>query len=110
MPTPAAGGGSKGKANGDHTELDWRSLLLLPNLKPRTRSALPSVDPNALAQLMADHTALDWRPLLPRITIPCLNVVGRKVGLRAVWLACISFPFVSAAAAHHRPLPERGGP
>lgn len=21
---------------------------------------------------------LDWRPLLPRITIPCLNVAGRK--------------------------------
>ena len=30
---------------------------------------------------MADHTALDWRPLLPRISIPCLNVVGRKVCL-----------------------------
>lgn len=35
-------------------------------------------DPAALAQLMADHTSLDWRPLLPRITIPCLNLVGRQ--------------------------------
>ena len=31
-------------------------------------------DPAALAALMTDHTALDWRPLLPRITIPCLNI------------------------------------
>ncbi|KAK9904786.1 hypothetical protein WJX75_002581 [Coccomyxa subellipsoidea] len=34
-------------------------------------------DPDALGRLMADHTQLDWRPLLPRISIPCLNVVGR---------------------------------
>lgn len=27
---------------------------------------------------MADHTVLDWRPLLPRITLPCLNLVGRQ--------------------------------
>jgi hypothetical protein len=36
-----------------------------------------AADPKALALLMADHTAIDWRPLLPRITIPCLNLVGR---------------------------------
>jgi non-heme chloroperoxidase len=35
-------------------------------------------DKRALAKLMADHTALDWRPVLPRITVPCLNVVGRQ--------------------------------
>ncbi|BDA49392.1 AB hydrolase superfamily protein YdjP [Coccomyxa sp. Obi] len=34
-------------------------------------------DPDALGRLMADHTQLDWRPLLPRIKIPCLNLVGR---------------------------------
>jgi non-heme chloroperoxidase len=27
---------------------------------------------------MGDHTQLDWRPVLPRITFPCLNVVGKK--------------------------------
>lgn len=37
----------------------------------------PPPDPNALALLMADHTSLDWRPLLPRITLPCLNLVSR---------------------------------
>ncbi|EFN51577.1 hypothetical protein CHLNCDRAFT_140070 [Chlorella variabilis] len=35
-------------------------------------------DPAALGQLMADHTTIDWRPLLPRIQIPCLNIVGRQ--------------------------------
>jgi hypothetical protein len=35
-------------------------------------------DPAALARLMADHTAIDWRPLLPRISLPCLNLVGRQ--------------------------------
>lgn len=78
VPTSAAGGGSgRGKM------ADWppigRCRFSLKDLG--LHSALPFVDPNALAQLMADHTALDWRPLLPHITIPCLNVVGRKVGL-----------------------------
>lgn len=30
------------------------------------------------AEIMADHTNLDWRSFLPRITIPCLVMVGRK--------------------------------
>jgi non-heme chloroperoxidase len=42
-------------------------------------------DPAALAALMADHTALDWRPLLPRITIPCLNIVGRRSAVFPYW-------------------------
>lgn len=38
-------------------------------------------DAKALGLLMADHTQLDWRPLLPRITIPCLNLVGGVSGV-----------------------------
>lgn len=39
----------------------------------------------ALAALMADHTALDWRPVLPRITIPCLNIIGKKSTVFPYW-------------------------
>lgn len=35
-------------------------------------------DPLALGKLMADHAQLDWRPLLPRVRIPCLNIIGAK--------------------------------
>lgn len=42
-------------------------------------------NPHALAALMADHTALDWRPLLPRINIPCLNIVGRHSQVFPWW-------------------------
>lgn len=42
-------------------------------------------DPRALSLLMADHTALDWRPLLPRISIPCLNLVGRRSAVFPWW-------------------------
>lgn len=38
-------------------------------------------DPEALGKVMADHTALDWRPLLPRITVPCLNLIGELSGV-----------------------------
>ena len=34
-----------------------------------------------LAKLMADHTQLDWRPQLPRIQIPCLNLIGCRSGV-----------------------------
>ncbi|KAK9835967.1 hypothetical protein WJX81_002235 [Elliptochloris bilobata] len=34
--------------------------------------------PDALSRLMADHTQLDWRPMLPRIRVPCLNLIGRQ--------------------------------
>jgi pimeloyl-ACP methyl ester carboxylesterase len=44
--------------------------------------------PAALCALMADHTALDWRPLLPRISVPCLNVVGRKSAVFPAWWGC----------------------
>eukprot|EP00877_Chromochloris_zofingiensis_P008996 jgi/Chrzof1/434/Cz01g15220.t1 len=37
--------------------------------------------PQALAALMADHTQLDWRPILPRINLPCLNMVGGTSGV-----------------------------
>jgi non-heme chloroperoxidase len=47
---------------------------VLPFLKRETLQA----DPAFLGALMADHTQLDWRPLLPRITLPCLVMVGRK--------------------------------
>lgn len=30
---------------------------------------------------MADHTQLDWRPLLPRLALPCLNLVGASSGV-----------------------------
>ena len=33
-----------------------------------------------LAKLMADHAPKDWRPLLPRITLPCLNLYGTQSG------------------------------
>jgi non-heme chloroperoxidase len=39
----------------------------------------------ALAALMADHTALDWRPVLSRITIPCLNMIGKKSAVFPYW-------------------------
>ncbi|DBA80338.1 TPA: hypothetical protein ACH3X2_007283 [Trebouxia sp. C0005] len=35
-------------------------------------------DASALGKLMADHTQADWRSVLPRISIPCLNLVGSK--------------------------------
>ncbi|KAL1523329.1 hypothetical protein AB1Y20_018275 [Prymnesium parvum] len=37
-------------------------------------------EPLHLAKLMADHAQLDWRPLLPRISIPCLNLYGSESG------------------------------
>jgi hypothetical protein len=30
---------------------------------------------------MADHTQLDWRPQLPRLQLPCLNVIGCQSGV-----------------------------
>jgi len=42
-------------------------------------------NPVALAALMADHTALDWRPVLPRINVPCLNVIGRRSTVFPFW-------------------------
>ncbi|KAI7836993.1 hypothetical protein COHA_009175 [Chlorella ohadii] len=54
------------------------SIPLAPEVTRVLEQETLRADPNALAQLMADHTAIDWRPLLPRIAIPCLNVVGRK--------------------------------
>lgn len=36
--------------------------------------------PLHLAKLMADHAPKDWRPLLPRITLPCLNLYGTQSG------------------------------
>lgn len=54
------------------------SLPLSPEVVRVLEGETLRADPTALGLLMADHTALDWRPLLPRITIPCLNLVGRK--------------------------------
>lgn len=45
-----------------------------------TRETLKA-DPEALGKVMADHTALDWRPLLPRIAVPCLNLIGELSGV-----------------------------
>lgn len=42
-------------------------------------------DPSALAMLMADHTSLDWRPVLPRISIPCINIVARRSAVFPWW-------------------------
>ena len=42
-------------------------------------------NPGALAALMADHTALDWRPVLRRISVPCVNVVGRRSAVFPWW-------------------------
>eukprot|EP00854_Cymbomonas_tetramitiformis_P005001 gene5001-6091_t len=41
-------------------------------------SETKKADASFLGALMADHTQLDWRPLLPRITLPCLVMVGKK--------------------------------
>lgn len=60
-------------------------------LPPATAKALEAetlkADPKALALLMADHAQLDWRPLLPRVSIPCLNLVGRKSAVFP-WYGC----------------------
>ena len=37
-------------------------------------------DPDHLGKLMADHAPKDWRPILPRITLPCLNLYGTQSG------------------------------
>ncbi|KAK9824941.1 hypothetical protein WJX74_008906 [Apatococcus lobatus] len=50
---------------------------VLAALKAETMRA----DPLSLGKIMADHTQSDWRPTLPRIDIPCLNVIGGKSGL-----------------------------
>ncbi|KAL4431472.1 hypothetical protein ABPG75_006728 [Micractinium tetrahymenae] len=63
------------------------SLPLAPEVVQVLEQETLRADPNALAQLMADHTALDWRPLLPRITVPCLNLVGRKSAVFP-WYGC----------------------
>lgn len=42
-------------------------------------------DPQGLAKLMADHTAIDWRPILPRIELPCLNIVARRSNVFPYW-------------------------
>ena len=39
----------------------------------------------ALAAIMADHTALDWRPVLPRISIPTLNIIGKQSRVFPYW-------------------------
>lgn len=42
-------------------------------------------NPTALAALMADHTRLDWRPVLPRISVPCMNIVARRSAVFPWW-------------------------
>lgn len=42
-------------------------------------------NPAALAAVMADHTQLDWRPVLPRIQVPCLNIIGRRSAVFPFW-------------------------
>lgn len=49
---------------------------LLATLKAETERC----NPTHLAQLMRDHAQLDWRPILPRITIPALNIYGSLSG------------------------------
>jgi len=60
-----------------------------PAVSPETITVLEHetlrASPNALAALMADHTALDWRPVLPRIGIPCLNIIGRRSAVFPFW-------------------------
>jgi non-heme chloroperoxidase len=36
--------------------------------------------PAHLARLMADHAPKDWRPILPRVSVPCLNLYGTDSG------------------------------
>lgn len=60
-----------------------------PAVSPETITVLERetlrASPTALAALMADHTALDWRPVLPRIRIPCLNIIGRRSAVFPFW-------------------------
>jgi non-heme chloroperoxidase len=67
------------KANADFCLCDAGSIdpEFLELLEQETLKA----DPEALAKLMADHTQLDWRPVLPTISVPCLNLVGRMTAV-----------------------------
>uniref|UniRef100_A0A7S3U2T0 AB hydrolase-1 domain-containing protein n=1 Tax=Strombidinopsis acuminata TaxID=141414 RepID=A0A7S3U2T0_9SPIT len=49
---------------------------LLATLKSETESCIPV----HLAKVMQDHAKLDWRPILPRITVPALNLYGTESG------------------------------
>jgi len=49
---------------------------LLETLKAETQKC----EPAHLAALMADHARLDWRPVLPRVTLPALNLYGTESG------------------------------
>jgi pimeloyl-ACP methyl ester carboxylesterase len=57
------------------------SLPVNPELLAALRAETLRCDGAALAELMRDHTQLDWRTLLPRITLPCLNLVGGRSGV-----------------------------
>lgn len=60
-----------------------------PGIEPDAMKVLESetlkANPAALAALMADHTALDWRPVLQRISVPCINIVGRMSAVFPWW-------------------------
>jgi pimeloyl-ACP methyl ester carboxylesterase len=51
-----------------------------PSLLATLKAETERCNPTHLAQLMRDHAQLDWRPILPRITIPVLNVYGSLSG------------------------------
>ncbi|KAL3925593.1 MAG: hypothetical protein SGPRY_003609 [Prymnesium sp.] len=56
------------------------SHQLDPNLLEVLKQETLKCDPVQLGKLMADHAQLDWRPILPRISVPCLNLYGTCSG------------------------------
>eukprot|EP00892_Ulva_mutabilis_P007942 jgi/Ulvmu1/551/UM001_0559.1 len=57
------------------------SLPIAPDVQELLVSETLKCNPSHLASLMADHTQLDWRSLLPKISVPCLNLIGSKSGI-----------------------------
>jgi pimeloyl-ACP methyl ester carboxylesterase len=53
---------------------------LPPELAASLKRETLKCDAGQLGKLMADHAQLDWRPILPRITLPCLNLYGTESG------------------------------
>eukprot|EP00966_Prymnesium_polylepis_P062381 1447563-Prymnesium_polylepis.1 len=53
---------------------------LAPELAAVLKAETLKCDPIHLGKLMADHAQIDWRPILPRLSVPCLNLYGSESG------------------------------
>ncbi|KAL3147128.1 hypothetical protein ABBQ38_015085 [Trebouxia sp. C0009 RCD-2024] len=54
------------------------NLPIADALRNQLISETLRADADSLGKLMADHTQADWRAVLPRISIPCLNIVAKQ--------------------------------